>query len=237
MDTSNPFNRPEPMELIDLETEHLTGYSTRSPSNLKTDIKKFGFYTLLVIIPLIVTIATTSVRINQELQQIKIDFAAEMNKLNQDLNEFKILGNGSYYEYYSMNSSDRIFFVAKAKEKMNFTEGQRACEMINGFMFEFDKTNKDTDNSTKDIQSDFKSLAQIFGVDQFYTNILKEEGDIWTNLTIPDTLWNEGEPNNSNSENCVLVHKEDVGDDGEIYGLNNIDCSTKSNIICMKNKK
>ena len=52
-----------------------------------------------------------------------------------------------------------------------------------------------------------------------------------------NTLWNEGEPNNSNSENCVLVHKEDVGDDGEIYGLNNIDCSTKSNIICMKNKK
>ena len=66
---------------------------------------------------------------------------------------------------------------------MNFTEGQRACEMINGFMFEFDKTNKDADNSTKDIQSDFKSLAQIFGVDQFYTNIRKEEGDIWTNLT------------------------------------------------------
>ena len=36
---------------------------------------------------------------------------------------------------------------------------------------------------------DFKSLAQIFGVDQFYTNMQKEEGDIWTNLTIPDTLF------------------------------------------------
>ena len=36
---------------------------------------------------------------------------------------------------------------------------------------------------------DFKSLAQIFGVDQFYTNMKKEEGDIWTNLTIPDTLF------------------------------------------------
>ena len=36
---------------------------------------------------------------------------------------------------------------------------------------------------------DFKSLAQIFGGDQFYTNMQKEEGDIWTNLTIPDTLF------------------------------------------------
>ena len=74
----NPFNRPEPMTLIDLETENLTGYAMRSPSNFKTTIKNFGFYTLLVIIPLIVTIITTSAHIKQELKQIKIDFASEM---------------------------------------------------------------------------------------------------------------------------------------------------------------
>jgi len=126
----NPFNRPEPMTLIDLETENLTGYAMRSPSNFKTTIKNFGFYTLLVIIPLIVTIITTSVHIKQELKQIKIDFASEMkntsmtfkdefSKLEQDLNEIKIFKNGSYYEYY-MNSSARNFFCSSNQGENEF---------------------------------------------------------------------------------------------------------------------
>ena len=115
---------------------------------------------------------------------------------------------------------------------MNFTEGQIACEMANGFMNDFDETNED-------IRSIYKTLAEKFG-DQFYTNI-QMEGHNWkwvrkdkilthTKLSI----WNEGEPNNLKTENCAQVQKDL---DGKSYGLNNIDCSTKSNIICIKNNQ
>ena len=113
---------------------------------------------------------------------------------------------------------------------MNFREGQIACEMANGYMNDFDESNED-------IQSSYKTLAEKFG-DQFYTNIQKE-GNIWKWLRkneilshTKDSLWIVGEPSDHESENCARVQK-DV--DGKSYGLNNVDCSTKSNIICIKN--
>ena len=113
---------------------------------------------------------------------------------------------------------------------MNFKEGQIACEMANGFMFDFDEKDRNT-------KSRYKTLAEKFG-DRFYTNI-QIEGDSWKwvrkNKTLThtkDSLWIEGEPSDQKSEICAQVQK-DV--DGKSYGLNNIDCSTKANIICIKN--
>ena len=57
-------------------------------------MKFFGFYTLLVIIPLIIVTISTTVHINQELKQIKIDFAAEMkNATMTSKGEFSKLEN------------------------------------------------------------------------------------------------------------------------------------------------
>ena len=66
-------NRPEPMTLIDMESVS----TFRTNSTFKMKIKRIGFYGLLVMIPLLVTIIAT-VRTNKELKQMKIDFAAEM---------------------------------------------------------------------------------------------------------------------------------------------------------------
>ena len=116
---------------------------------------------------------------------------------------------------------------------MNFTNGQAACKMANGFMFDFDET-------TKDIKNFYKDLAQKFS-HEFYTNIRKD-GNIWKWVRdgqilghTKDMLWNKGELSNDETENCAQVQRDEKNLHGETYGLNDIDCSTKSNIICIKN--
>ena len=93
---ANVSNRPEPMTLIDLDSENLTRNKNR-PLTFK---KKYAFNVLLVMIPLLVTIIAT-VCIKQELKQMKIDFADEMkntsntfedsfSSTNQEMKQMKI---------------------------------------------------------------------------------------------------------------------------------------------------
>ena len=45
----------------------------------------------------------------------------------------------------------------------------------------------------------------------------------------------KGEPSNDETENCAQVQRDEKNLHEETYGLNDIDCSTESNIICIKN--
>ena len=168
-------------------------------------------------------------KLEQNFNRIKKDF----NVSNQYLNELRIL-NGSYEEIgWHWASSGHKILIAKTKTKMNFTNGQIACKMANGFMFDFDETNKD-------IKNYYKILAQKFG-NEFYTNIQKD-GNIWKRVRdgqilghTKDILWNKGEPSNDVTENCAQVQRDEKNLYEETFGLNDVECSTKSNIICIKN--
>ena len=79
---ANFSNHLEPMTLIDLDSENPTGTQTGTRnvtrfSTFKTNKKMFAFYGFLVMIPLLVFIIAT-VCTNQEMKQMKIEFAAEM---------------------------------------------------------------------------------------------------------------------------------------------------------------
>ena len=235
----------EPMVLIESNSsENLS--VTKKHKMMNKRIIAFGF--LVMMIPILVTIIAT-VTINEKLKNTSTTTRDRFDNIQQDLNQLLFL-NGSYESikleisismslnstHFYEQSGNFDFLAAKTKDKMNFTEGKKVCEMVNGYMLLLWEKNEV-------FKSNNKILAEKFDVDEFYLDIQKE-GNVWKWgkwEQVPESLrilshtkhsiWNEGEPSNHPSENCAQVQRSV---DGKSYGLNNVDCSTKSYIICFK---
>ena len=226
-------NGSEPTTLINFgfEDPTPTAQNMNRFSSFKIYLKKFGYYVLMMMIPLLV-ITITTIQIKKELKQLKTDFNEKINETKLGLNQVMILKNGSYEDFFNSKST---IYMAQTKEKMNFTSGQSACKMVGGHMIELHEIPNDLLYYTKRIATQF--------CDKFYTG-LRKEGNIWKWVSTGQILghrkglWNKGEPINKEGENCARVEKDlkTYELNWEVnYGLNDVDCSMKSNIICIKN--
>ena len=109
-----------------------------------------------------------------------------------DENNFKKIGSFGYFH--------------KLDRTMNFSDGQVSCEKIHGKMVEFDEN----DANYKSLLS---SLVSHFGKGNFYVGLSDTESEgIWKWASSGRVLnsgivglWNRGQPDNYNNEDCVHV--------------------------------
>ena len=169
----------EPMVLIESNSSEYLSVTKEHKMNKR--IIAFGF--LVMMIPILVTIIAT-VTINEKLKNTSTTTRDRFDNIQQDLNQLLFL-NGSYESikleisismkvnstHFYEQSGNFEFLAAKTKDKMNFTEGKKVCEMVNGYMLLLWEKNEV-------FKSNNKILAEKFDVDKFYLDIQKE-GNVW----------------------------------------------------------
>ena len=89
-------NGSEPTTLINFgfEDPTPTAQNMNRFSSFKIYLKKFGYYVLMMMIPLLV-ITITTIQIKTELKKLKTDFNEKINETKLGLNQVMILKNGS----------------------------------------------------------------------------------------------------------------------------------------------
>ena len=162
---------------------------------------------------------TTHIQIGQEFKGTK----KVLTKLQLEVDQIVIL-NGSYERFMETK-----VYMAKTKMDMNFIDGLKACKKAGGYMFEYSE-------SHPKYNSILANVISKYGINGFYVGLTKSD-NVWTwvngkrGLGHMDNVWIEGQPTNQKSENCAQVKKSRGKN---VYGLDDIDCSVKSSIICIK---
>ena len=199
-----------------------------------------GITVCIMEIPLIITFIITQERINTLVKKLK-DYREDIYKLKGNLNETstQLLNTSSTLDHVLTDFDELIELVGQYRKisdfghfyrlpkLMNYHDGQTACEKVHGHILEFDER-------FSNYKDKLRALRQEYGKHKFYvglTDIEEENVWKWTSsgriLSLANNPWDDGEPNNLNSEDCALVQ-------GVNLFLVDVKCSVRSYIICEK---